>query len=86
MAELGEVALRDGCGLVGLRCGTQGILVAPPFPVAETFLSLDWDDEGLRKIIAGDYTVGVVLVRLGRFSVAVFRGGSWWRPRRTRGT
>ena len=73
--ELGEAALRDGCGLVGMRAGGRGLLIAPPFPVQETFLSLDWDDGPLRRILEGDYTVGVVLVRLGRFSVAVFRSG-----------
>ena len=75
LAELGDAALRDGCGLVGVRCGGQGLLVSPPFPVAETFLAMDWDDGPLQEILDGQYTVGVVLVRLGRFSVAVFRGG-----------
>ena len=74
-SELGDVALRDGCGLVGLRVGGRGLLIAPPFPVSETYLALDWDDGPLRSILDGDFTVGVVLVRLGRFSVAVFRGG-----------
>ena len=75
VGEHGEAALRDGCGLVGLRAGERGLLIAPPFPVAETFVSLDWDDGPLRVLLAADFTVGVVLVRLGRFSVAVFRGG-----------
>ena len=75
VSELGDAALRDGCGLAGLRVGGRGLLVAPPFPVQETFVSLDWDDGPLRRILDGDYTVGVALVRLGRFSVAVFRGG-----------
>ena len=75
LAELGERVLRDGCGLVGLRSGSRGVLIAPPFPVVETFLTLDWDDEPLRTILEADFDVGVVLVRLGRFSVAVFRGG-----------
>ncbi len=75
LAELGDVALRNGCGLVGLRSGDRGLLVAPPFPVPETFLATDWDDAPLRQILDADYTVGAVLVRLGRFSVAVFRGG-----------
>ena len=75
VSELGDAVLRDGCGLVGLRAGGQGLLVAPPFPVEETYVSTDWEDEPLRRILHGDYTVGVVLVRLGRFSVAVFRGG-----------
>ena len=75
IAEQGEVALREGCGLVGLRACSRGLLIAPPFPVAETFLTIDWDDAPLRRILDADCTVGVALVRLGRFSVAVFRGG-----------
>ena len=75
LAELGEGVLRDGCGLVGLRAGERGLLIAPPFPVTETFVALDWDDVPLRRILDSGVTVGVVLVRLGRFSVAVFRGG-----------
>ena len=75
LTELGDAALRDDCGLVGMRCGHRGLLVAPPFPVVDTFISMDWDDGPLRRILDEDYTVGVVLVRLGRFSVAVFRGG-----------
>jgi hypothetical protein len=75
VSELGEAALRDGCGLVGLRAGGRGLLIAPPFPVTETFLTTDWDDGPLRLLLNADFTVGVALVRLGRFSVAVFRGG-----------
>ena len=75
LAELGERVLRDGCGLVGLRAGDRGLLIAPPFPVAETFLTTDWDDAPLLNILEADFDVGVALVRLGRFSVAVFRGG-----------
>lgn len=73
--EFGDGVLRDGCGLLGLRAGDRGLLIAPPFPVNETFLALDWDEAALRDILKADFDVGVVLVRLGRFSVAVFRGG-----------
>ena len=75
LAELGPAALRDGCGLVGLRAGGRGLLIAPPFPVDETCLVFGWEEGPLRRILDAEYTVGVVLVRLGRFSVAVFRGG-----------
>ena len=75
IAEHGETVMRDGCGLVGLRNGGRGLLIAPPFPVAESFLSTDWDDAALRQILDAEVEVGVVLVRLGRFSVAVFRSG-----------
>ena len=74
LAELGPEA-DGGCGLVGLRVGGRGLLIAPPFPVAETRLLPGWDDAPLRRILDADVTVGVALVRLGRFSVAVFRGG-----------
>lgn len=73
--EPGQAALRDGCGLVGLRAGARGLLIAPSFPVTETYVATDWDDAPLRRILDADFTVGVALVRLGRFSVAVFRGG-----------
>ena len=75
LSRFGESALRDGCGLVGLRAGERGLLIAPPFPVVETYLSTDWDEAPLQDILKADFDVGVVLVRLGRFSVAVFRGG-----------
>ncbi len=75
VADLGNAALRDGCGLVGLRAGARGLLIAPPFPAPETFLSTEWDDAPLRRLLDADFTVGVALVRLGRFSVSVFRRG-----------
>ena len=68
-------ALRDGCGLAALRVGGRGLLVAPPFPVTETRALAYWDDGPLRRLLAADFVVGVVLVRLGRFSVARLRGG-----------
>jgi hypothetical protein len=75
LARFGESALRDGCGLAGLRAGQRGLLVSPPFPVVETYVSTDWDAAPLQDILKADFDVGVALVRLGRFSVAVFRGG-----------
>ena len=62
-------------GWSGCAPAAGGLLLAPPFPLTETSLSMDWDDEPLRRILEGHYTVGVVLVRLGRFSVAVFKNG-----------
>lgn len=75
VSRFGDLALRDGCGLVGLRAGARGLLIAPPFPLAESYLALEWDDVPLRAILEAKFDVGVVLVRLGRYSVARFRGG-----------
>ena len=69
------LALRGGCGLAAFRVGGLGLVAAPPFPVRETRVLPGWDDGALRGILAADFAVGVVLVRLGRFSVALFRGG-----------
>ena len=69
------LALRGGCGLAAFRVGGVGLVVAPPFPVGQTRVLSGWDDGALRGILAADLAVGVVLVRLGRFSVALFRGG-----------
>ena len=48
--------------------------MVPPFPIAETRLSSEWDLSPLNALLSAEHTVGVVLVRLGRFSVAVYRG------------
>lgn len=68
-------ALRPGCGLAALRAGRRGLLIAPPFPVTQSRFAPQWDDAPLRRILDADFTVGAVLVRLGRFSVAKFRRG-----------
>ena len=68
-------ALRPGCGLIALRAGRRGLLIAPPFPVTASRFAPHWDDAPLRRLLDADFTVGAVLVRLGRFSVAKFRRG-----------
>jgi hypothetical protein len=64
----------NGCGLVGLRCGDRALIIAPPFPVTETSQHDGWNEEPLWSIVDADRLVGVVLVRLGRYSVAVYHG------------
>ena len=64
----------NGCGLVGLRAGVRTLIIAPPFPVVESGLYPTWNDEPLGRLLEAERTIGVVLVRLGRYSVAVYRG------------
>jgi hypothetical protein len=64
----------NGCGLVGLRAGDRMLVIAPPFPVLESGLYDTWNDEPLGELLDAERTIGVVLVRLGRYSVAVYRG------------
>lgn len=74
LSSLGRRVLESDTGLACLRRGDAGLVVLPPFPIAETRLIPAWDLSPLHALLAAGRTVGVVLVRLGRFSVAVYRG------------
>lgn len=66
--------VRSDTGIVGLRCGSLGLLLAPPFPLPASQASPEWDISPVLSMLAAEYTVGVILLRLGRSSVAVYRG------------
>ncbi len=70
----GEAMLASDTGLAVLRQGRRGVVIAPPFPVREYRQLPGWDDGPLWQLLTAEYTVGVVLLRLGRYLVAVFRG------------
>ena len=74
LSRLGGTPEDSGCGVIGLRAGNRTLIIAPPFPVLESSLHDSWNEERLWSLLEFDRTVGVVLVRLGRYSVAVYRG------------
>lgn len=74
ISELGATALDSDTGIVGLRAGPQSLIIIPPFPISENKLIAHWDATPLLELLAAEYTIGVVLLRLGRFSVAVYQG------------
>jgi hypothetical protein len=74
LAGLDHAVLQSDTGLVGFRTGAEGLVVVPPFPLPINQLAPDWDPSPLLLLLQAEYTLGVVLLRLGRFSVAVFRG------------
>ena len=74
LRSLGRRVLESDTGLVCLRREGAGLVVVPPFPVAEMRMIPFWDLSPLSALLAADHLVGVVLVRLGRFSAAVYRG------------
>ena len=51
------------------------LLVIPPFPMAHSSQSTGLDTSPLRALMQREFTLGVVLLRLGRYSVGVFKGG-----------
>jgi len=52
----------------------SGLVILPPFPVEQNQLLAGWDTSQLWMILTRDYVLGVVLLRLGRYSVGVFQG------------
>ncbi len=71
---LDRSVLASDTGLVGLRSGKEGLVILPPFPLSEDRAIAGWDPAPLLANVDADYTVGVVLLRLGRSTVAVFTG------------
>ena len=70
----GDALLKSDTGLAMFRAGERGLAVVPPFPIGESVVGGEWDEAPLRHLLTTDYTVGVVLLRLGRYLVAVFQG------------
>jgi hypothetical protein len=53
---------------------TQKYIIVPPFPLREKYITNGYETEPLLSLISKDYTIGIVLVRLGHFSVGVCQG------------
>jgi len=49
-------------------------LIAPPFPQREKYVTGGYDTAPLRGLLAHDYRIGIVLVRLGSFSIGLCEG------------
>ena len=61
-------------GAVLFRSPQSSWTIIPPFPVDHDASKEGWDTSQLRTLLAKEYVVGVVLVRLGRYAVGVFQG------------
>jgi peptide subunit release factor 1 (eRF1) len=53
---------------------TQKSIILPPFPLKEKYITNGFETEPLLSLISRDYKIGIVLVRLGHFSVGVCHG------------
>ncbi len=51
-----------------------GVAVVPPIPIAEDTTAAGMDRSGLEEVLVRRPTLGVVLLRLGRYSVGVVQG------------
>jgi peptide subunit release factor 1 (eRF1) len=49
-------------------------LVLPPFPVAQRLVSTGFDVDTLRSLLQREFTIALILVRLGSYAIGVFQG------------
>jgi hypothetical protein len=69
-----EMVAASPTGSVVFWGPSRKLLVQPPFPLKERFVSIDIDTEPLRSLLESSTTVGMVLVRLGAFAIGVCQG------------
>lgn len=53
---------------------TQKRLIIPPFPIKDKYLIAGYDITPLRALLTSNYIIGVVLVRLGNYSIGICEG------------
>jgi hypothetical protein len=61
-------------GAALFRSPPKTYLVLPPFPVIEEYITDGYDVGPLRSLLSRDLVIGLILVRLGSYSVGVCRG------------
>ena len=69
-----RLAATSPTGSIFFWGATHKYLISPPFPQKEKYVSNGFETEQLLSLISRDYTIGIVLVRLGHFSVGVCQG------------
>ena len=74
LERAGSRVLRSPTGVIAFRIGNAGLAVLPPFPLNNLWagdIIYDWP---LRTMLSSELTIGVALVRLGRYAIAVYEG------------
>ena len=74
LSRLESNVLDSETGLAAFRKGSDAVVVLPPFPLIQDNISADWDVDPLLTLLETEYLTGVVLLRLGRYAVAVYQG------------
>lgn len=74
LRPMGRRLLESDTGIAGLRAGPEALVVVPPFPLSGSMLHSGWEPAPLLALLEAEHTVGVVLLRLGRYSVAIYCG------------
>ena len=69
-----EEVTRSPMGAVLFRGGEYRMLIKPPFPFTESPVFRGFDVDILRSLLSRDYMIAVLMVRMGMYSIGVFKG------------
>ena len=72
--DLAKFTANTQTGSVLFWGATQKYLISPPFPMKEKYITNEYDIEPLLSLLSEDYTIGIVLVRLGHYSIGICQG------------
>ena len=73
-ADLNREITSSQAGAVLFWGKTCKRLICPPFPQREKYLAGGYDTAPLRALLTRDFRIGIVLVRLGSYSIGVCEG------------
>ena len=68
-----DIALSD-TGAVIFTSDHDVVAIAPPFPVTQSIVFENYNQSELQRVIETKLTIGIVLLRLGRYAVGVLDG------------
>ena len=76
VSDVADLVVESETGAVLFWDLHKGYLVLPPLPIREDAASPGWKAGPLRELLAQEALIGVLLLRLGRYAVGVYRGSS----------
>jgi len=74
LTQLVKLASSSKTGAVIFWSNERKCLVLPPFPISEKHFTHSTTTEKLRSLLGYDYTIALVLVRLGSYAIGVCQG------------
>ena len=75
-AVLAEPAASSATGAVIFWGPSRKYLVLPPFPITEKYFAHGYNVEPLHSLLEQDFTIALILVRLGAYAIGLCRGDS----------
>jgi len=72
--DLAELTVNSKTGAVLFWGLSRRCLVLPPFPIGDKHLTYGYDIGTLQRILKRDFTVALILVRLGAYAIGIANG------------